>query len=109
MQHVSQRTQLIWLLAAIVVPASSIIGAPRAGAHKGMVSPYNYNEHVYPILHNRCGGCHFDDGPTPMSLLDYDSAMQWAEPIREQLISESMPPSDLDPLGPAIRGANHLT
>jgi hypothetical protein len=60
-------------------------------AHKGLVSPYTYTEHVFPILRDRCGACHFAGGAAQMSLLTYDAAAPWAEAIRRQLLSEVMP------------------
>jgi hypothetical protein len=97
------------LLGAIVALALIAVAMPGAGAHKGMVSPFTYNEHVFPILRNRCGGCHYDGGPTPMSLLSYRDAQPWAEAIREQLVSEAMPPWDVDPAGPAPKGGHTLS
>lgn len=80
-----------------------------AGAHKTITSKYTYSEHVFPILRDRCGLCHFEGGPTPMSLLTYRDAMPWAESIREQLTSEAMPPWFVDPLGPSVRGGHSLS
>ena len=41
--------------------------APLTEAHKAITSPYNFNDHVFPVLRDRCGRCHFEGGPTPMS------------------------------------------
>jgi len=96
-------------IAAIVVLVLIALAMPGADAHKGMVSPFTYNEHVFPILRNRCGSCHYDGGPTPMSLLSYQDAQPWAEAIREQLVSEAMPPWYADPSGPAVRGGHTIS
>jgi hypothetical protein len=77
-------------------------------AHKGITSKYNYNEHVFPILRERCGSCHYAGGPAPMSLVDYIAAVPWAESIREALIAEKMPPWYADPMGPAVKGGHAL-
>ena len=77
-------------------------------AHKGITSKYNYNEHVFPILRERCGGCHYAGGPAPMSLVDYLAAVPWAESIREVLIAQKMPPWYADPMGPAVKGGHAL-
>ena len=53
--------------------------APGTEAHKAITSPYNYNDHVFPILRDRCSRCHFPDGPAPMSLLTYNDTLPWAE------------------------------
>lgn len=81
---------LRWLVLLLCVGIG--LSPRRIEAHKGLVSPYNYAEHVLPIVRERCGGCHFPGGPAPMSLLSYADAQPWAQAIREQLISEAMPP-----------------
>lgn len=91
-------------LVALVV----VFGAPTTEAHKGITSRYNYNEHVFPILRERCGSCHFAGGPAPMSLVDYLQAVPWAESIREALIAQKMPPWYADPLGPAVKGGHTI-
>lgn len=82
-------------------------------AHKPVTSPYTYNEQVFPILHEHCGGCHVEGGAAPMSLLAYtDSsggAYAWAQAIREMLVSEAMPPWYADARGPAVEHAHTLT
>src|SRR5688572_18733835 len=85
-----------------------VFGAPATEAHKGITSKYNFNEHVFPILRERCGSCHYTGGPAPMSLVDYIQAVPWAESIRESLIAQKMPPWYADPLGPAVKGGHAL-
>lgn len=95
--------------AALLVGATLVVlTAPGAGAHKGVTSKYNYNQHVFPILRDRCGQCHFEGGPTPMSLMTYRDAIPWAESIREQLVGQKQPPWYADPTGPAVRGGHAL-
>jgi hypothetical protein len=99
-------------LAAAVGTAGAIVMAtllsPVTEAHKAITSPYNYNDHVYPILRERCSRCHFDGGPTPMSLMSYKDAIPWAESIREQLVGEKMPPWYPDMMGPAVKAGHPL-
>jgi hypothetical protein len=97
------------LFGALALIALIIASAARTTeAHKGITSKYNYNEHVFPILRERCGGCHYAGGPAPMSLVDYIQAVPWAESIREALIGQKMPPWYADPMGPAIKGGHVL-
>jgi hypothetical protein len=91
---------------AIAVMAST---APRTEAHKAITSRFTYNEHIFPIFRDRCGTCHYAGGPTPMSLLTYQDAVPWGESMREELISENMPPWYVDPLGPAAKGGHTLS
>ena len=83
--------------------------APGTEAHKAVTSPYNYNDHVFPIVRDRCGRCHFPDGPAPMSLLTYTDTLPWAESMREQLVGERMLPWYADPMGPVVKGGHSLT
>src|SRR4029079_6910560 len=82
-------------------------------AHKAITSKYTYNEDVFPILRDKCGRCHTDGGPAPMSLLTYNEngggAYAWAESMREMLTSEAMPPWYADPSGPAVKNNHTLT
>src|SRR5262245_54658505 len=92
-----------------VASVAVLLAAAVADAHKGITSKYNYNEHVAPILRDRCGQCHFDGGPAPMSLMTYRDAVPWAESIRERLVGERMPPWPVDPSGPAVRGGHTIS
>jgi hypothetical protein len=87
----------------------AVLATAPTEAHKGITSKYNYNEHVFPILRDRCGSCHFAGGPAPMSLVNYLEAAPWAESIREQLVAQKMPPWSADPLGPAVRGGHQIS
>ena len=99
-----KRRSLIWLSVAIGV---ALLAATTIDAHKGITSKYTYNDDVYPILRDKCGHCHAEGGSAPMSLLKYDiesgGAAAWAESIRENLVSEAMPPWYADPTGPAVK------
>jgi hypothetical protein len=99
---------LIAALAAVLAGLIASVWNTPVEAHKGITSKYNYNEHVFPILRERCGSCHFEGGPAPMSLVDYLAAVPWAESIRETLIAQKMPPWYADPLGPAVKGGHQL-
>ena len=95
------------LVALIVCAATGI------DAHKGVTSKYTYNEDVFPILRDKCGRCHVEGGPTPMSLLKYDieNGERWRGPNRcaRVLVSEAMPPWYADPTGPAVKNDHKLT
>jgi hypothetical protein len=100
-----------WKLAAVAGAATAVVVTtePRPEAHKAITSRFNYNEHIFPIFRDRCGACHYAGGPTPMSLLTYQDAVPWSESMREELISENMPPWYVDPVGPAARGGHALS
>jgi hypothetical protein len=95
------------VLAGIIVLAAAV--GQKTEAHKGITSKYTYNEHVFPILRDRCGSCHYLGGPAPMSLVDYLEAVPWSESMREALIAQKMPPWYADPMGPAVKGGHHLS
>jgi hypothetical protein len=84
---------------AIVAAASAVAAVlvaierrPGIRGHEPIASKYTYNEHVFPIVRERCGGCHIAGGAAPMSLLTYDDAHPWAQSIKEEIISQTMPP-----------------
>jgi len=82
-----------WLLAA----GSWLLATAALGeAHKPITSKYTFNEHVLPILRDRCASCHVDRGPAPMSLLTYADARPWAESIRAELVAGHMPPAQAE-------------
>jgi hypothetical protein len=81
-----------------------VFAATSSQAHKAITSPYMYNQDVFPIMRERCARCHYEGGPTPMSLTTHKDAVPWAQSMTEHLISEKMPPWFVDPLGPAVRG-----
>jgi len=100
-------------LSATLACALAIIATTTIDAHKGITSKYTYNDDVYPILRDKCGRCHAEGGAAPMSLLKYSidagGAAAWAESIRENLVSEAMPPWYVDPTGPAVKNGRGLT
>jgi hypothetical protein len=105
--RVRLRRVTAWRLVALgLMLAPLAIVSPQA--HPQITSPYMYNDHIFPIVRDRCGRCHFDGGPTPMSLLTYLDAVPWAESIREQLLGERMPPWYADPIGPAVKGGHTI-
>jgi hypothetical protein len=108
--HSSVTQRVLWVAGTAV--AIALMASSGIDAHKGITSKYTYNDDVYPILRDKCGRCHVDGGPTPMSLLSYQEnggAVAWAESIREMLVSQAMPPWYADPTGPAVRNAHSLT
>ena len=80
---------------AILATALAIASAPGE-AHKPITSPYTYNEHVFPIVKERCGACHVEGGVAPMSLMTHAEAVPWGESIRSELMAGRMPPWPVD-------------
>lgn len=93
---------------ALALAAAGTVVRPVIEAHKPITSKYTYAEHVFPIVRDRCGTCHFPGGPAPMSLLSYKDAVPWAESIREQLTTEAMPPWFVESTGPSVKGGHSL-
>src|ERR1700733_14770534 len=91
---------------AALVLGVAMSSRPPLEAHKAITSPYSYNEDVFPILREHCGRCHAPGGAAPMTLLSYmdesGGALAWAQAIRDMLLAEAMPPSFVDPTGPAV-------
>lgn len=97
---------------ATTCAAALVLGALASRtteAHKAITSKYTYNADVFPIFRDRCGTCHAPDGAAPMSLLSYKDAVPWAESLREELVSEKMPPWYVDEAGPKVLGGHPLS
>ena len=82
-----QRRLLLTMALTLVAVAGSV---PRG--HTPISSRWNYNEHLFPIFRDRCGGCHVEGGVAPMSLVDYQAAYPWTQSIREEILGLRMPP-----------------
>ncbi|MGC4083031.1 MAG: hypothetical protein QM736_13210 [Vicinamibacterales bacterium] len=102
-----------WGATAFVTAALAFTFTPATlDAHKAKTSPYSYNVDIFPLLRDKCGRCHTEGGPAPMSLMTYDKdggAIAWAESIREMLLAGAMPPYYADPTGPAVRNPHGLS
>jgi hypothetical protein len=96
------------LLPVLIAGAVALEVAPT-GAHKPITSPYTYNEHVYPVLRDRCGRCHAPGGVAPMSLLTHEDTVPWGESIRLELLAGHMPPWRLDSSPSRFHNVHPLT
>ena len=80
-----------WWCGAVALGFMVAMGAIPHG-HTPIDSRWNFNEHIFPVFAERCGGCHIDGGVAPMSLVDYQSAFPWTQSIREEILGLRMPP-----------------
>jgi hypothetical protein len=80
----------VWPIFALILGLALTV--EQGETHKLITSPYTYNDDVFPILRDRCGRCHVQDGVAPMSLMTYKDAFPWGESLRAELISGHMPP-----------------
>ena len=80
-----------FIVTAIIFVFFILLGLTPSG-HAPIASRWNYNEHLFPIFRDRCGGCHIQGGIAPMSLVDYQQAFPWAQSIREEVLNLRMPP-----------------
>jgi hypothetical protein len=86
----------------------AILATAVGEAHKPVTSKYTFNEHVFPILRDRCGACHVDGGAAPMSLMTFGDARPWAESIRAELVAGRMPPAQAETSVGAFKNARLL-
>ncbi|HEY7315734.1 MAG TPA: redoxin domain-containing protein [Gemmataceae bacterium] len=79
-------------------PLTPVAGCPIARTITPKADgPITYTKHIAPILQKNCQECHRPGQVGPMSLLDYDDALGWAEAIREVVQERRMPPWHADP------------
>jgi hypothetical protein len=74
----------------------ALAGGPAFGAAADVERP-TYVDHVAPILHNNCVGCHSPGEIAPMSLRSYEEVRPWAKSIGKTVHQRDMPPWDADP------------
>src|SRR5262249_9782594 len=86
----------------------AIFTSQHTEAHKPITSKYDYNRDVFPLLRDHCGQCHVEGGPGPMSLMNYQQAVPWAESIRNEVESGRMPPWPVDAGSPHVAGADPI-
>jgi hypothetical protein len=87
-----RRRSAVWALAL----GGAVLAVGSGDAHNPLISKYTYNDHVFPILRDKCGACHVSAGVAPMSLMTFKDALPWSESIRTELMSMRMPPWDAD-------------
>jgi hypothetical protein len=104
-----RRIPLRTALAAAAAAAVVVLAMPRGEAHKAITSKYTYNDDVFPIVRERCSGCHVAGGVAPMSLMTYDEAFPWAESIRAELVAAHMPPWHAEGGFGELKGAHTLS
>jgi hypothetical protein len=73
----------------------------RSEAHRPVVSPFTFHRDVLPVLARHCGRCHGDDSAVP--LLRFEDARLQTWPLRQSLMSGSMPPWFAD-AGTPVKG-----
>ncbi len=81
-----------WLLAlTLALGACSSAAAPEP-------TP-NYAVHIAPILDSQCASCHFEGGPAPFRLDNFESVKQMTAVIGASITSRTMPPWGVDNSG----------
>ena len=76
--------RMVFLVAALAVPASA-------------AADVTFNKDVLPILQQHCQMCHRPGEVAPMSLLTYGDARPWARAIKLAVLSQKMPPWQVEP------------
>jgi hypothetical protein len=99
--------RFLGVVAAAALPVVAL-GHDTPQAHASCTSQFTYNENIFPILRDRCGSCHVTGGAAPMTLLTFRDATQWASAMRDELTTERMPPWQVDPASPPVKGANPI-
>ena len=98
-----------YLFIAVAVTWGLTIATQHTDAHTPVTSKYDYNRDVFPLIRDHCAACHVPGGPAPMSLVTYKDAMPWAQSIRDELTAGRMPPWPVDPMSPAVKGADPIS
>jgi hypothetical protein len=75
---------MVVLVGALAVPAIA-------------AADVTFNRDVLPILQTHCQMCHRPGEVAPMSLLTYEDARPWARAIKAAVLSQKMPPWQVEP------------
>ena len=59
-------------------------------------APYNFAEHVAPIIFNNCTPCHYKEGPAPFAMQSYDDVAKRAKMVAYVTKTGYMPPWPAD-------------
>ena len=89
------RPFLVLLLATAAwgcADADPVVEACSVVAPNECLEPELRYASVAPIFESYCASCHTGRGSEPWPLDDYDSVADWADLLREELASCSMPP-----------------
>ncbi len=77
----------VWLVVGIV----GATALPALG-HEPFPSRYMYQQDILPIIQEHCSSCHRSGGIAPMSLLEYQEAISWANSMKTMVLEGLMPP-----------------
>ncbi|MFQ5790342.1 MAG: c-type cytochrome [Acidobacteriota bacterium] len=78
-------------------------------AHEPEPSRYDYRKDVLPIVKKHCGSCHYPGGIAPMSLLQYQQTVPWAQSMKLKVLEGVMPPWLPEEEVGEFRGARSLS
>ena len=79
-----------------------VLAVALGWAHDPISTKLTYTREISRLLIERCGRCHREGGPAPMSLLSYAEVRPWAKAIKEEVLERRMPP------GGPVRGFGAL-
>ena len=103
--NVAQSNQLKAILNAIEPVSCELQTQPF---QKYQQNP-SYIEDVAPILESRCSYCHREGGSAPWAMSDHRMIKGWAPMIREALLTQRMPPGQIDADHERFDGLSHIT
>jgi len=70
----------------------STVSQSSTAADGGLVAQPTWYEHVQPLVHQHCSGCHRPGQIAPFSMLDYDSVKPFASLMAQAVEDGRMPP-----------------
>jgi hypothetical protein len=81
-----------WIPSGLLAFCLPLTGAVLLASEGESAKKVTYTKEVVRILQKRCQECHRPGQIGPFSLLDYESAKDWAETIKEVVNERRMPP-----------------
>ena len=90
------------------IPAILLALAGACHAVEALPEAVTFNEHIAPILHGKCAGCHRAGEIAPFSLLTYADAKKRAKQLAEITTERTMPPWHADKDNPPFHNDRTL-
>ncbi len=99
----------IWLGSMVSAqPASANSTIPTSSSNLEN-DRWTYNEHIAPIIHSHCSGCHRPDQVGPFALLEYEQVKRRVKTIKAVVDSGYMPPWHPSAQSPAFADSRQLS
>ena len=94
---------------ALAVGILTFSWSDPGSAHRTVISNFTFHQDVRPILAEKCGRCHGNEGVAGLPLLKFEEARAASWSIRQALLADRMPPWSVVAGDTPFKGSPALT